>query len=103
MNFLGIYIEVICRHDILQTFLANSLGVSQKGRRGNPSLTETQSDQQQSRQRRLSNESMKISTAECAQTSSMDATFLDRLNIDTPTPENVGNTSGQENIFGNFI
>jgi hypothetical protein len=44
-----------------------------------------------------------ISSQECSQTSFMDATFLDRLHINTPTPENVGNTSGQENIFGNFL
>ena len=75
---------------------------SQEGRRETPS-TETPSDQQQSRQRRFSNEFVNRSTVECAQEISMDATFLDRLYIDTPTPENVGNTSGQENIFGNFI
>jgi hypothetical protein len=46
---------------------------------------------------------MNRSIAECAQASAMDAYFLDRLRIDTPTPENVGNTSGQENIFGNFL
>jgi hypothetical protein len=39
---------------------------------------------------------------ECSQTSAMDETFLDRLHIDTPTPENVGNTPGHENIFGNI-
>jgi hypothetical protein len=33
----------------------------------------------------------------------MDESFLDRLCIDNPTPENVVNTSGQENISGNFI
>jgi hypothetical protein len=77
--------------------------LSQEGRRGTPSSTETPSDQRQSRQRRLSNESVNRSTPECAQASAMDATFLDRLHIDTPTPENVGNTSGQENIFGNFL
>jgi hypothetical protein len=77
--------------------------LSQEGRRGTPSSTETLSDQRQSRQRRLSNESVNRSTPECAQESAMDATFLDRLCIDTPTPENVGNTSGQENIFGNFL
>jgi hypothetical protein len=76
---------------------------SQEGRTRTPSSTETLSDQQQSRQRRFSNESVNRSTAECAQASAMDATFLDRLCIDTPTPENVGNTSGQENISGNFL
>jgi hypothetical protein len=43
------------------------------------------------------------SSRECAQNSAMDATFLDRLHINTPTPENVGNTSRQENMFGNFF
>jgi hypothetical protein len=43
------------------------------------------------------------STAEYAQASAMDETFLDKLRIDTPTPENVGNTSGQENISANFL
>jgi hypothetical protein len=43
------------------------------------------------------------SSKECAQNSVMDATFLDRLHINTPTPENVGNTSRQENMFGNFF
>jgi hypothetical protein len=46
---------------------------------------------------------MNISSRECAQNSSMDATFLDRLHINNPTPENVGNTLGQENMFGNFL
>jgi hypothetical protein len=78
--------------------------LSQEGRRGTLSSTETLSDQRQSSQRRrLSNESVNRSSRECAQTSAMDATFLERLHIDTPTPENVGNTSGQENIFGNFL
>jgi hypothetical protein len=76
---------------------------SQEGTRGTPSSTETLSDQQKSRQRRLSNESVNRSNAECAQESVMDATFLDILRIDTPTPKNVGNTLGQENIFGNFL
>ena len=69
--------------------------ISQEGRRWTPSSTETPSDQQQSYQRRFSNESVNRSTAECAQESAMDATLLDRLRIDTPTPENVGNTSGR--------
>jgi hypothetical protein len=77
--------------------------LSQEGRRGTPSSTETPSDQRQFCQRRLSNESVNRSTQECAQTSAMDADFLDRLHIDTPTPENVGNTLGQEIIFGNFL
>jgi len=76
---------------------------SQEGRTRTPSSIETLSEQQQSRQRRFSNESINRSTAEPAQASAMDATFLDRLHIDTPTPENVGNTSGQENISGNFL
>jgi hypothetical protein len=33
----------------------------------------------------------------------MDATFLDTLFINTPTPENVGNRSGLENIYGKFL
>jgi hypothetical protein len=77
--------------------------LSQEGRRGTPSSTKTLSDQRQSRQRRLSSESMNISTRECAQASAMDAAFLGRFHIDTPTPDNVGNTSGQENILGNFL
>jgi hypothetical protein len=78
--------------------------LSHEGRRGTPSSTETLSDQRQSSQRRrLSNESVNRSSRECAQNSAMDATFLDRLHINTPTPENVGNTSGQENMFGNFL
>ena len=74
----------------------------QEGRIITP-LTETPSDQQQSHQRRFSNESVNRSTAESSQASAMDATFLDRLCIDTPTPENVENTSGQDNIFGNLL
>jgi hypothetical protein len=76
---------------------------SQEGRTRTPSSTETPSEHQQSRQRRFSNESVNRSTAEPAQTSVMDATFLDRLHINTPTPENVGNSSGQENISGKFL
>jgi hypothetical protein len=30
----------------------------------------------------------------------MDAAFLDSLRINTPTPENEGNSSGPENISG---
>jgi hypothetical protein len=67
------------------------------------SSTETSSEHQQSRQRRFSTESVNRSTAEPAQTSVMDATFLDRLRINTPTPENVGNSSGPENISGKFL
>ena len=33
----------------------------------------------------------------------MDASFLDLLRINTPTPENVGNSSEQENISGKFL
>jgi hypothetical protein len=33
----------------------------------------------------------------------MDATFLDRFHINTPTLENVGNTSQQKNMFCNFL
>ena len=68
-----------------------------------PSSTETPSEHQQSRQRRFSTESVNRSIAEPAQTSVMDATFLDRLRINTPTPENVGNSSGPENIYGKFL
>ena len=50
---------------------------SQEGRTRTPSLTETLSEQQQSRQRRFSNESVNRSTIEPAQDSAMDATFLD--------------------------
>ena len=68
-----------------------------------PSSTETPSEHQQSRQRRFSTEFVNRSIAEPAQTSVMDATFLDRLHINTPTPENVGNSSGPENISGKFL
>ena len=77
--------------------------LSQEGRTITPSSTETLSEQQQSRQRRFSNDSVNRSTAEPSQGSTIDASFLDRLRIDTATPENVGNTSGQENISGNFL
>ena len=77
--------------------------LSQEERRGTPSSTETSSDQRKSRQKILSNESVNRSTPECSQASAMDATFLDKLCIDTPTPENVANTSRQDNIFGNFL
>ena len=78
--------------------------LSQEGRRGTPSSTETSNDQRQpSQRRRLSNESVNRSSRECAQNSVMDATFLDRLHINNPTPENVGNTSGQEIISSNFF
>jgi hypothetical protein len=76
---------------------------SQEGRTITPPSTETSSEHQQSRQRRVSTESVNRSTAEPAQTSVMDATFLDRLCINTPTPENVGNSSGPENISGKFF
>jgi hypothetical protein len=76
---------------------------SQEGRIGTPSSTEILSEHQQSRQRRFSNEFVNRSTAEPAQTNVMDATFLDRLHINTPTPENVVNSSGQENISGKFL
>ena len=75
---------------------------SQEGRTMTPSSIETPSEHQQSRQRRFSTESVNRSTAEPVQTSVMDATFLDRLRINTPTPENVGNRSGPENISGNL-
>ena len=45
---------------------------------------------------------MNRSSRKCAQTSAMDETFLERLHIDTPTPENVGNTSGNV-IFFDFV
>jgi hypothetical protein len=76
--------------------------LSQEGRTTTPS-TGTPSEHQQSRQRRLSAESVNRSTAEPAQTSVMDAAFLDTLRINTPTPENVGNSSRPENISGKFL
>jgi hypothetical protein len=76
--------------------------LSKEGRTMTPS-TGTPSEHQQSRQRRLSAESVNRSTAEPAQTSVMDATFLDRLRINTPTPKNVGNSSGPGNISGKFL
>jgi hypothetical protein len=96
--------------------------ISNEGGRGTPSLNETSrmlethisarqgslggeaSDQRKSSQmRRLSNESMNRSSRQSAQNSVMDENFLDRLHINTPTLENVGNTSRQENMFGNFF
>ena len=77
--------------------------LSQEGRTTTPSSTGTPSEQQQSRSRRLSAKSVNRSTAEPAQTSVMDAAFLDRLRINTPTPENVGNSSRPENISGKFL
>jgi hypothetical protein len=68
-----------------------------------PSSTGTPSEHQQSLPRRLSAESVNRSTAEPTQTNVMDATFLDTLRINTPTPENVGNSSGPENISGKFL
>jgi hypothetical protein len=76
---------------------------SQEGRTMTPSSTGTPSEHQQSRPRRLSTESINSSTAEPAQTSVMDATFLDSLRVNTLTPENVGNSSGLENISGKFL
>ena len=76
---------------------------SQEGRTRTPSSTKTPSEQQQSRQRRFSNESVNRSTSEPTQASAMDVEFLDRLGINTPTPENVGNSFGQENIAGKFL
>ena len=76
---------------------------SREGRTVTPSSTETPSEHQQSRQRRFSTESINRSTAELAQASAMDASFLYRLHINTPTPENVGNSSGPENISGKFL
>jgi hypothetical protein len=66
--------------------------LSQEGRTTTPS-TGTPSEHQQSSQRRLSAESANRSTAD----------FLDTLRINTPTPENVGNSSGPENISGKFL
>jgi hypothetical protein len=77
--------------------------LSQEGRTRTHSLTETPSEQQKSHKRRFSNESVNRSTVEPAQASDMDATFLDKLLIDTPKPENAGNTYGQENISVNFL
>jgi hypothetical protein len=76
---------------------------SQEGRTMTPSSNETPSEHQQSLQRRFSTESLNRSTAEPAQTSVMNATFLDRLRINTPTPKNVGNSSGPENNSGKFL
>ena len=62
----------------------------------------TSSDKRQfSQRRRLSNEFVNRSSKECAQNSAMDANFLDRMKINTPTPENVENTSRQENMLSN--
>ena len=76
---------------------------SQEGRTMTPSSTGTPSEHQQSRPRRLSAESVNRSTAEPSQTSVMDAAFFDTFHINTPTPENVGNSSGPENISGKFL
>jgi hypothetical protein len=63
---------------------------------------ETSDQRQSSQTMRLSNEYVNRSSKQCAQNSAMDVAFLDRFHINTPTPENVGNTSRQENMFGNF-
>jgi hypothetical protein len=76
---------------------------SHEGRTITPSSIGTPSEHQQSRPRRLSAESVNRSTAEPAQTSVMDAAFFDMFHINTTTPENVGNSSGPENISGNFL
>ena len=76
---------------------------SQEGTIGTPSLTKTLSEHQQSRQRRFSNAFVNRSAIELAQTSVMDATFLYRLHINSPTPKNVGNSSRLENISGKFL
>ena len=76
---------------------------SQEGRTRTPSSTETPSEQQQFRQSRFSKKSINRSTTEHAEATDMDATFLDRLCINSPTPENVGNSSGQENISSKFL
>ena len=76
---------------------------SQEGRTMTPSSTGIPSEHQQSRPRRLSAESVNRSTVEPVQTSVMDATFLDRFHINTPTPKNVGNSSGPENISSKFL
>ena len=76
---------------------------SQEGRTITLSSTETLSEHQQSHQRRVSTESVNRSTAEPTQTNVMDASFLDRLRINTPTLENVENSSGPENISGKFL
>ena len=60
---------------------------SQEGRTMTPSSTETPSEHQQSRQRRFSTESINRSIVKPDQASDMDATFLDRLCINTPTPK----------------
>ena len=66
--------------------------LSQEGRTTTPS-TGTPSEHQQSSQRILSAESANRSTAD----------FLDTLRINTPTLENVGNSSRPENISGKFL
>ena len=76
---------------------------SQEGRTITLSSTETSSEHQQSHHRRFSTKSLNRSTEEPAQTSVMDVAFLNRLCINTPTPKNVGNSSGQENISGKFL
>jgi len=104
--------NMTCKHSSL----------SNEGGRGTPSSNETPrtseipisvrhsnlggeaSDQRKSIQmRRLFNESVNRSSRQSAKNSAMDATFLDRLYINNPTPENVGNPSHQQNMFGNFL
>jgi hypothetical protein len=122
MDFQRISIEARCRDKSLQICLANAQGYQMKeeeepllrmrhrgcqrpiSQQGMAAWEGQASDQRKSSQmRRLSNESVNRSSRQSAQNSAMDATFLDRLHINTPTPENVGNTSQQQNMFGNFL
>jgi hypothetical protein len=106
----------------LQICLANAQGYQMKeeeepllrmrhrGRQETPisarhgSLGGAASDQRKSSgMRRLSDESVNRSSRQSARNRAMDANFLDALHINTPTPENVGNPSHQQNMFGKFL
>jgi len=96
--------------------------ISNEGGMGTPYLNETSrtskapistrhhslggvaNDQRQSSQmRQLLYESVNKATRQSARNRAMDVYFLNRLHINTPTPENVGNPSHQQNMFGKFI
>jgi hypothetical protein len=95
--------------------------ISNEGIRGTSSLIETPrsletpistryhsqvgaaSDKRQSSgRRRLSYESVNRASRQSACTIG-DSTYLNRLNINTPTPENVETPSHQQDMFGKFL
>jgi hypothetical protein len=96
--------------------------LSNEGIRGTPSSTETPrsletpisaryhsqvgaaSDRRQSSgRRRLSDESVNRASRQSARDTVGDSTYLNRLNINTPTLENVETPSHQQHMFGKFL